>query len=190
MPLLSKSGARRNVGIPDIITCPALPGLFLCVVFDCCFLFVFVVFFDFVFFMCYAVCVNSLFTTKGVLMKNVKNAIFGIGFLGLLSLGACSSVSPLVGVDPALSGGQDWKFSAKETSEGVAETIKVYVTDNGVETKLGEVGLNMVKSSGNIETTYKGKPISVQCRAVDTGGSSNDSCIVYVSGKRGPKLRL
>lgn len=123
-------------------------------------------------------------------MKNVKSGIAVCGFVSLLALGACSSMSPVVGVDPTLSGGQDWRFSAEETSEGVAETIKVYVSDSGEKTELGSVVLSMIKSSATIEKDYKGKRITAQCRAVDTGGSSNDSCLIYINGKRGPKLRL
>ena len=119
-----------------------------------------------------------------------KSLSVSIAVSVLLSACATSSVSPLVGVDPALSGGQPWKFSAKESGTGITDTIRVFVADNNTETKLGAVTLSLMKSSDNINTTYKGKQIQVQCRAVDTGGSTNDSCIVYIDGKRGPKLRL
>ena len=119
---------------------------------------------------------------------------FKLGFFVIcgLVLGACSSVSdsPLVGVDPALSGGKDWKFSAEGIEGMLVDTIKVFVTDNGEKTELGTVDLSMSKRNGVIEKDYKGKHITAQCRALDEGGSSVDSCIIYINGKRGPKLRL
>ena len=89
-----------------------------------------------------------------------------------------------------MSGGHDWKFSAESNDVGVAETIKVFLTDNGAKTELGSVELSMIKRNGTIEKDYEGKHVTAQCRALDEGGSSVDSCIIYINGKRGPKLRL
>ncbi len=123
-------------------------------------------------------------------MRNYKGFSLMLA-ISLLSFGACSTVSPSVSADPTITGGENWSFKAKSVDTGVEETIKIYVLDSGAKTELGEMTLSMINHSGTFSKKYKGKDIQVNCRAVDEGGgSTNDSCMVYINGKAGPKLEL
>ena len=108
-----------------------------------------------------------------------------------LTFSACSSITPLVGADESLTGGQKWLFSAKEASNGITDTISIYLTKSGEKMALGDMTITPIQPAGILEKTIDNKLVSVQCRSADTGGlSATDSCIVYINGKQAAKLYL
>jgi hypothetical protein len=104
-----------------------------------------------------------------------------VGFVG------CTSVTS----SPRISTPSGLTFRS-ETSQGiVSDNISVFVQDqtSGVEKKIGSVTLSLTHNSETIHKRFEGRNIQVQCRAVDKGGTTDDSCLVYVNGTLSATLR-